>query len=157
MNEITPEIQKAFDTILRFNELNVSRAPISDFLPIIDSENLIIQMRDSDIIFNGVAGLADHQMGKIIFFDQELDCELIKHKVNNQQLTIFTKGVWYARTWQPPAPYSQVLMADLKHRWELKKTKNDGFVIVTHTCEYFKYRDAHGPQDMSKDFHLDLK
>ena len=67
MNEITPEIQKAFDTILRFNELNVSRAPISDFLPIIDSENLIIQMRDSDIIFNGVAGLADHQMGKMYY------------------------------------------------------------------------------------------
>lgn len=158
MTQIRHDENKAFKIIERFNHLNASRAPISDFLPIVDADNLIVTLRDSDIVFKGIAGLADHQIGKLSFFDQKFDCELVKSEYQKERLTMNTKGVWYATIWQSPAPYSQKLIADLVHTWILKRTEQSTYIIDTHICEYFKYRDGFSPRDFSdKDFHYTLK
>ena len=157
MNKMTHDEKDAFKIVEQFNHLNASRAPISDFLPIVDTENLIITLRGSDIVFKGIAGFADHQIGKLIYFDQKFECELVKSEIQDDQITLSTKGAWYARIWQSPAPYSQQLIADLSHTWILKKNKRSTYVIVIHICEHFKYRDGFSPHDMAEDFHLGLK
>lgn len=148
---------EAFNIIKQFNHLNASRAPITAFLPIVDADNLLITLRGSDIVFKGIAGFADHQIGKLIYFDQKFDCELQKSQIQGNKAIIETKGSWYARTWQPPAPYSQQLIADLSHTWELeKKDKQSTYIIVTHICETFSYRAGFSPTDIPGDFHLSL-
>ncbi|WP_454781773.1 hypothetical protein [Legionella sp. WA2022007384] len=157
MNKMTHNEKDAYHIVEQFNHLNASRAPISDFLPIVDPENLIITLRGSDIVFKGIAGFADHQIGKLIYFDQKFDCELVKSETQDDQITLSTKGAWYARMWQSPAAYSQQLIADLSHTWILKKTKQSKYIIVIHICEHFKYREGFSPGDMVEDFHLTLK
>ncbi|QMT60865.1 hypothetical protein [Legionella sp. PC997] len=157
MKKITHCEKTAYQVVEQFNHLNASRAPISDFLPIVDPEHLIITLRGSDIVFKGIAGFADHQIGKLIYFDQKFDCELVKSETQEEQITLSTKGAWYARIWQSPAAYSQQLIADLSHTWILKQTKQSNYIIVTHICEHFKYRDGFSPSDIVEDFHLTLK
>ncbi|CAM3045693.1 Uncharacterised protein [Legionella steigerwaltii] len=157
MNKTTHDEKEAFKVVEQFNHLNASRAPITDFLPIVDPEHLIITLRGSDIVFKGIAGFADHQIGKLIYFDQKFECDLVKSETQDEQITLSTKGAWYARVWQSPAAYSQQLIADLAHTWILKKTKHATYIIVTHICEHFKYREGFSPRDMAEDFHLTLK
>ncbi|AWN74906.1 hypothetical protein LEAN103870_18455 [Legionella anisa] len=157
MNKTTHNEKDALKVVEQFNHLNASRAPISDFLPIVDPENLIITLRGSDIVFKGIAGFADHQIGKLIYFDQKFECELIKSETQRDHITLSTKGGWYAKIWQSPAAYSQQLIADLSHTWILKKSKQSTYIIVTHICEHFKYRDGFSPRDGVEDFHLNLK
>ncbi|CEK11318.1 hypothetical protein [Legionella hackeliae] len=149
--------EEAFQVIKKFNVLNASRAPISDFVGIIDLENFELRLRGSDIFFKGIAGFADHQIGKLIYFDQSFDCELQSSQQEGNKITVATKGVWYAKTWQSPAAYSQQLIADLTHTWELEKKTNGALLIVVHICETFAYRKGHAPGDIAKDFHLELK
>jgi len=156
-NTVTDE-QQAFEVIKKFNHLNASRASMTDFLDIIDPDRLVIMIRNTDIRFEGIAGFSDHQMGKLIFFDQKFDCELINSTVNDNEITISTKGVWYASCWQTPAAYSQNLIADLKHTWILERENNKKpYRITTHICEEFGYRKGYAPTDETKDFHLNLK
>lgn len=150
-----PEPSEAFEIIKRFNHLNASRAPIKDFMPIIDVDNLVISIRNTNILFKGIAGLADHQIGKLHFFDQSFECELIGSEISGNQITIMTKGVWHARRWQYPAANSQQLIADLTHTWVLERKAGTGpFVICTHICESFAYRDNFSPHQDELDFHL---
>ncbi|KTD19271.1 Uncharacterised protein [Legionella lansingensis] len=149
---------EAFKIIEHFNHLNASRAPISAFVNIIDTENFEIRLRGSDIVFKGIAGLADHQLGKLIFFDQKFDCLRQKSHLEFNKISIETQGVWYARTWQSPAAYSQQLIADLTHTWILiKKADDKPWIILSHICESFSYRKGYAPTDNPKDFHLSLK
>lgn len=129
MNKAKHDEKEAFKVVEQFNHLNASRAPISDFLTIVDPENLIITLRGSDIVFKGIAGFADHQIGKLIYFDQKFECELIKSEAQDDQITLSTKGVWYARIWQSPAAYSQQLIADLTHTWILKKPNKEPILL----------------------------
>jgi hypothetical protein len=113
---------------------------------------------NSDVKFQGIAGLADHQIGKLVFFDQKFDCDLINSETKEHEITISTKGVWYAKSWQIPSAYSQKLIADVSHTWILeRKNVPATFVIVTHICETFSYRKNYAPTDVKPDFHLTLK
>lgn len=147
----------AFAIVKQFNFLNASRAPISKFIEILDIENFEIRLRGSDIVFKGIAGFADHQISKLIYFDQKFDCELQKSTQEGNEIILNTIGVWYARTWNPPAAYSQQLIADLSHTWRLvKKTEKAPLIIVSHICETFAYRKGYSPIEVAKEFHLKL-
>ncbi|QBR84780.1 hypothetical protein E3983_10695 [Legionella israelensis] len=157
MSKATISKQEAFQVIEKFNQLNASRAPIAEFVNLIDIENFEIRLQGSNIFFKGIAGLADHQIGKQIFFDQSFDCEFIHSHMENDQMIVETKGVWYAKTWQYPAAYSQQLIADLRHTWRLEKQSDGHLLIVSHVCEHFAYREGYSPTDHTQEFHLLLK
>ncbi|KTC84998.1 hypothetical protein [Legionella brunensis] len=157
MTKATINEKEAFKIIEKFNYLNASRAPISAFTELIDIESFEIRLQGSDIFFKGIAGFADHQIGKLIYFDQTFDCELQRSQQQGDQIIVETKGVWYARTWQSPAAYSQQLIADLTHTWVLQKRADASLIIVSHVCETFSYREGYSPTDIIKDFHLILK
>lgn len=159
MSKSTINEKEAFQIIETFNFLNASRAPMTSFLHIIDCEQFEIRLRGSDILFKGIAGFADHQIGKLIYFDQAFECELLRSRIENNQITVETKGAWHARTWQSPAAYSQQLIADMTHTWILaKKTDDAPLVIISHVCESFAYRPGYSPEDdVVRDFHLTLK
>lgn len=156
MNQTVAE--ETFAIIQRFNHLNASRAPMVEFLTIIDAERFEIRLRGSDIHFKGIAGFADHQIGKLIYFDQHFDCELVGSEQEGNQVTVHTKGAWHARLWQSPAAYSQQLIADMTHTWILSRQSADApLLIISHVCESFSYRKGYSPVDKADDFHLRLK
>ncbi|MEM1058961.1 MAG: hypothetical protein AAGK14_06910 [Verrucomicrobiota bacterium] len=141
--------------ITAFWELNASRAPIKAFEEIVDTENLSITMRGTDIAFHGIAGFADHQIGKLIFFDQKFVLRKLESTINGGEATARTEARWHARTWTSPAPYSHELIADLRHTWTLRRCPRTGRALMRgHVCERLKYRPGHGPEDTPKDFHL---
>ena len=145
--------------ILQFWQLNASRAPIKAFEEIVDCENLEIIMRASpDIQFNGIAGLADHQIGKLTFFDQRFELKSIDTKITQDGRAISkTNGVWYASYWQSPAAESHRLIADLKHTWTVVRHESSGKpVLLRHVCDKLTYRRGHAPIEAPKDFHLTI-
>lgn len=144
------------DVILAFWRLNASRAPIKDFEEIFDCENLEIRMRGTGILFRGIAGWADHQIGKLAFFDQRFQLKTFQvAKKTDERIVAKTVGVWFARHWQSPAAYSHEMIADLKHTWTVIRSPKTGkAVILTHVCDKLKYRPGHEPQADPKDFHF---
>jgi len=143
------------DVIVRFNELNAGRAPIKAFEDIVDVENLYIRMRGTDIDFRGLAGFADHQIGKLVFFDQRFSLTKCEPAIKGGAAKVKTEGRWYARTWTSPAANSHELIAELKHTWEVFRCPETGRAkILGHVCERLKYLPGHGPRDTPKDFHF---
>jgi hypothetical protein len=60
MHPITAEIVQ--NLIESFWKLNADRAPLSDFLPIVDHEGFFMELAGTDVRFSGIAGLGDHQI-----------------------------------------------------------------------------------------------
>jgi hypothetical protein len=149
-----PEVK---NVVVKFWELNASRAPIKDFEEIFDCENVVIIVRaDPDIVFKGIAAFADHQIGKLNFFDQRFDLKSIDTKLLDDGRAVSkTIGVWNASIWQSPAATSHRLIADLKHTWTVERSEKTGkAVIVRHVCERLKYRPGHAPIAAPQDFHM---
>jgi hypothetical protein len=145
------------DVILQFWELNASRAPIKAFEGIFDCEKLEIIVRaDPDIVFNGIAGFADHQIGKLSFFDQRFELKSIDTKLlDDSRAVAKTVGVWNASYWQSPAPTSHRLIADMKQTWTIVRSEETGkAVLLRHVCERLKYRPGHAPIAAPQDFHM---
>ncbi len=141
--------------IQAFWDLNASRAPIKAFEEIVDIENLSITMRGTDIAFHGIAGFADHQIGKLIFFDQRFVLKKIDITLKGDTASAKTEGRWHASTWSSPAPYSHELIAELKHTWDIIRCPKTGRALMRgHVCEKLKYLPGHGPEDQPQDFHL---
>jgi len=90
MRPITPEIVQ--NLIESFWEFNASRAPLCDFLPIVDQTNFFMELAGTDIRFSGIAGLGDHQIGKLIFFDQEFILQDIQVKLAQNTALARTKA-----------------------------------------------------------------
>lgn len=144
------------DVILKFWDLNASRAPIKAFEDIVDCENLEIILAGTDIAFQGIAGLADHQIGKLTFFDQRFELTSIDTKLLDDGRAVSkTVGVWYASYWQSPAATSHQLIADLKHTWMVVRSEKTGrAVLLRHVCDRLKYRVGHAPVAAPQDFHM---
>jgi hypothetical protein len=156
MKPLTKREAKA--VILRFWDLNASRAPIKAFEDIVDCENFEIILAGTVIAFKGIAGLADHQMGKLIFFNQRFELKSIHTRIADDGRAISkTEGVWYAAYWQSPAATSHELIADLKHTWTVVRSEKSGKpVLLRHVCDKLTYRRSHGPIEAPKDFHLTI-
>ena len=105
MQPITAKIVQ--NLIVSFWKLNAGRAPLSDFLPIVDHEGFFMELAGTHVHFSGIAGLGDHQMGKVIFFDQEFILLDIQVQVDGDTALARTKAQWHASTWTSPDPYSK--------------------------------------------------
>jgi len=145
------------EVIERFWHLNASKAPIKDFIPIV-SPDFHIELGFMDIKFKGIAEFADHQIGKLCFFDQKFELITINTTIENNIATSVTKGVWYASTWTQNAAYSQKLIADLDHTWKIGiSDETDKVIILSHVCDAMKYREGFSPTAEPGDFHLKIK
>jgi hypothetical protein len=141
--------------ILEFFELNASRAPIKAFEEILDIESFEIVVQGTDISFKGIAGLADHQIGKLIFFDQRFETEFIDITIHDDHAVAKTKDRWHASQWQSPAPTSHRLIADLDHTWKVVRSERTGKALLTyHSADTWKYLPGHAPEEAPKEFHL---
>jgi hypothetical protein len=143
------------NVILAFFELNASRAPIKAFEEILDLESFEIVVRGTEIAFKGIAGLADHQIGKLIFFDQRFETEFTAITIHDDHALAKTKDRWHASVWQSPAPYSRRLIADLDHTWKVVRCERTRRALLTfHSADTWKYLPGHAPEEAPKEFHL---
>lgn len=143
--------------IEKFWHLNASKAPIKDFLPF-TSPDLYIELGFMDIKFKGIAEFADHQIGKLCFFDQRFELVSIKTSITNNVATSVTKGIWYASTWVQNAAYSKKLIADLDHTWKIGLSDDASkAILLGHICDAMKYRNGFEPEAPQRDFHLEIK
>ncbi len=143
------------DLIETFWELNASRAPLKDFLPILDHEGFFMELAGTDIRFVGIAGLGDHQMGKLIYFDQKFILHDIQVEPGLDTALARTKAEWQASMWTSPAPYSQRIKVMLLHTWHVGRAKEDSRpILLGHVCEEFHYLPGFAPKEQAKEFHL---
>jgi hypothetical protein len=153
MKPITPKIVQ--ELVETFWELNASRAPLTDFLPILDHEDFFIKLAGTDIHFKGIAGLGDHQIGKLGFFDQKFILLNIEVDVDGDTAVARTQGEWHASTWTSPDPASQRLKVALRHTWQVGRAKDDSRpILLGHVCDEFHYLPGFAPKERAKDFHL---
>jgi hypothetical protein len=149
--------EKVQEVIEEFWQLNASKAPIKDFLPFV-SPDIYIELGFMDIKFKGIAEFADHQIGKLCFFDQSFELLSISTTIADDIATSETKGVWYASTWVQNAAYSQKLIADVNHTWKIRASRDTNRAIMLgHVCDAMKYREGFAPRATPEDFHLKIK
>ena len=146
------------EVCVKFWDLNASRAPIKSFEEIFAENVEIIVAAGTYIEFKGIAAFADHQIGKLGFFDQSFELKSIDTKFQEDGSAVAkTVGVWNASYWQSPAANSHRLIADLKHTWTIVRSEKTGkAVILRHVCDALKYRPGYAPIEAQKDFHLTI-
>lgn len=146
------------DVILKFCDLNAGRAPISAFAPIIDVEKFELKLLGTDIAFYGIGGFADHQMGKLVYFDQRFILKSMKTTIKSDYAIAVTSFIWEARHWEPPAAFSELLRAYVRQSWKIvRSSKTQSAMIVSHIADKFKYLKGYSPGDKRpEDFHLTL-
>jgi hypothetical protein len=143
------------DVIRRFFELNAGRAPIKAFEEILDCERFEVRVKGTDIAFIGIAGLADHQIGKLIFFDQRFETKSWDIAIHSDHATAKTLDRWHASVWQSPAPRSHQLIAELVHTWKIIRSEKTGKAILRfHSADTWKYLAGHAPEEVPAEFHL---
>jgi hypothetical protein len=143
------------DVILAFFDLNASRAPIKAFEEILDCENFEIVVQATDVSFKGIAGLADHQIGKLIFFDQRFEAKFVEITIHDDHAIAKTDDRWEASVWQSPAAYSRRLIAELTHTWKVVRSEETGKAVLRfHSADTWKYLPGHAPEEAPKEFHL---
>jgi hypothetical protein len=154
------------DVILTFWRLNAEKAPVSDFIPILDEGFALVAVDASGeevARFDGLEGLEEHQAGKEIYFDQRftlrsLDCELQENRAVAQ-----TTGLWECIHCEPGMARSEPLKAELGHTWYSRRSVETGRALLSlHVCTYFRYVPGFEPTPASdaisadREFHLDF-
>ena len=153
MPPITADVVRQL--IETFYKLNSDRAPLTAFLPIVDHEGFFMELAGTDIRFTGIAGLGDHQMGKLIFFDQEFHLQDIQVEADGDRAVARTRAQWHASTWTSPDPCSHRIKVALRHTWHVGRAKDDSRpVLLGHVCEEFHYLPGFAPKEQAKEFHL---
>ena len=136
------------DVIETFWRLDAGKAHLADFLPIMDDEFVIRAVDDAGaevVRFDGLAGLEDHQDGKMDIFDEAF--ELTALRLDPGAVTAaHTTSVWTFRRREPRAPRSEVCVADLSHIWQFRRHPTRGRAVMTgHTCIRFEFRPGQAP------------
>jgi hypothetical protein len=151
-----PMTEKIVQNLIEsFWKLNAGRAPLSDFLPIVDHEGFFMELAGTDIRFSGIAGLGDHQIGKLIYFDQEFILLDIQIDMDADTALARTRAQWHASTWNSPDPYSHRIKVALRHTWYVGRAKDDlRPILLGHVCDEFHYLPGFAPKDQAKEFHL---
>jgi hypothetical protein len=140
------------DVIETFWRLDADKAHLAEFLPIMDDEFVIRAVDEAGeevVRFDGLAGLEDHQDGKMDIFDEAF--ELTALRVDPGPVTsAHTSCVWTFRRREARAPRSEVCVADLSHIWQLRRHPTHGRAVMTgHTCIRFEFRPGHAPSTPS--------
>jgi hypothetical protein len=136
------------DVIETFWRLDADKAHLAEFLPIMDDEFVIRAVDEAGeevVRFDGLAGLEDHQDGKMDIFDEAF--ELTSLRVDPGPVTVaHTSCVWAFRRRESRAPRSEVCVADLSHIWQLRRHPTRRRAVMTgHTCIRFEFRPGHAP------------
>lgn len=160
-NEVRAVIQK-------FWSLDADKAHVADFLPIMDDDFFIRAVDgngDEAIRFDGLAGLEDHQEGKMDLFDEQFQLSSIDCTIAGDRAVARTTAQWTFRHRAPRAPHSKLCRGDLEHEWYVRRHPERGTVVVTgHTCTRLTYRPGQAPpvpaaredvQAASRSIHLD--
>jgi hypothetical protein len=140
------DIQGVIETFWR---LDAGKAHLAEFLPIMD-EGFYLRAVDSHgrevARFDGLAGLEDHQDGKMDMFDEEFLLESLDINRTGRSVVAYTAAVWTFRHRVPRAPTSSMCAADLAHEWYLRRHPERLSPVMTgHTCTHFEYRPGQAP------------
>ena len=135
-----------------FWRLDADKAHLADFLPIMDDEFVIRAVSEAGeevVRFDGLAGLEDHQDGKMDIFDEVF--ELTSFRLDPGPVAIaHTTCVWTFRRREPRSARSEVCVADLAHVWQLRRHPVRGCPVMTgHTCVRFEFRPGQAPSTPS--------
>ena len=132
-----------------FWALDADKAHLADFLPIMDDDFVIRAVGESGdeaARFDGLAGLEDHQDGKMDFFDEEFHLESLELTTPGPVAVVHTTAVWTFRHRVPRAASSEVCVADLAHEWYLRRHPVRLTPVMTgHTCTRFAFRPGQAP------------
>jgi hypothetical protein len=143
------------DVILEFFEVNASRAPITAFEKILDGEPLRDPGEGKRHCLIGIAGLADHQIGNLIFFDQRFENKSMTPTIHSDHAMVETLDRWHASIWQGPAARSHRLNAELVHTWKIIRSEKTGNAVLRfHSADTWKYLPGHAPEQAPAEFHL---
>ena len=154
------------EVILKFWHLNAEKAPVSEFAPILDEDFALVAVNASGeevVRFDGVSGLAEHQAGKEVYFDQRFTLRSFDCKLQGDRAIAKTTALWECTHAEPGMAQSEPLKADLAHTWYARRSPETGQAVLSlHVCTYFQYLRGFGPapnrDDASTDreFHLDF-
>jgi hypothetical protein len=152
--------------ILKFWRLNAEKAPASEFAAILDEGFALVAVDASGeevVRFDGLSGLAEHQAGKEVYFDQRFTLRSFDCRLEGDRATAKTTGLWECIHAEPGMARSEPLKADLAHTWYARRSSDTGGAVLSlHVCTYFQYlpgfqpaRDHHDAST-AREFHLDF-
>ncbi len=144
------EVQAVIETFWR---LDATKAHLVEFLTIMD-EGFFIRAVDSQgqevARFDGLAGLEDHQDGKMDMFDEEFHLQSLEFEPRDTAFVAHTTSTWNFRHRPPRASASAVCVADLAHEWYLRRHPARLTPVMTgHTCTSFVFRPGQAPPSPS--------
>lgn len=102
-------------------------------------------MRWKDIVFDGYRGFEDHQRAKEEFFDPEHKLCSIEVKLDGDDAIANTKITWRERYRPPRAAKSEVVFAEVKHTWTLRK-KADKVLLMSQEVKELKIIEGELPK-----------
>ncbi|HVA07387.1 MAG TPA: hypothetical protein VNG12_11665 [Acidimicrobiales bacterium] len=149
--------------ILIFWRLNAAKAPMADFVPILDDGFAIVAVDDKGdeiIRFDGLAGLEEHQYGKQIYYDQRFKLFSFDCDIDEGRAVAHTRGEWRARHCEPRMAESEQLRADVAHTWYARRRPEGAAVLTLHVCTHFNFQPGFAPattaETTGREFHLDF-
>ena len=149
--------------VLAFWRLNAGKAPMADFVPILDAGFAMVAVDDAGnevVRYDGLAGLEEHQYGKQIYYDQRFKLISFEADIDGDRAVARTTGEWRARHCEPRMPRSQELRADLAHTWYARRLPSGLPVLTLHVCTYFQYQPGFAPAGAAetggREIHLDF-
>ena len=151
-----------------FWALDAGKAHLADFLPIMDDEFVVraVDENGNEVArFEGLAGMEDHQDGKMDFFDEVFQLETFQITEPGPAVVVQTTATWTFRHRAPRAATSEVCVADLAHEWHVRRHPVRLTAVMSgHTCTRFAFRPGQAPsaatgrqavKQSSVDLHLD--
>jgi hypothetical protein len=149
--------------VLTFWRLNAAKAPMADFVPILDDGFALVAVDDKGdevVRFDGLAGLEEHQYGKQIYYDQRFRLGSYDVDIDQDRAVARTTGEWRARHCEPRMARSEQLRADLAHIWHARRLPQGSAVLTLHICTYFQYQPGFAPvaanETAAREIHLDF-
>ena len=167
MTELRPlDDTEVRELILMFWRLNAGKAPVAEFIPILDEGFALVATNpegEEVARFDGLSGLEQHQAGKEVYFDQQFTLRSFDAEIDGDRAIAQTTGLWECIHCEPGMARSEPLKADLGHTWYARRSPETGRAVLTlHVCTYFQYvrgfEPAPAPESVSADreFHLDF-
>ena len=151
------------DLVLTFWRLNAAKAPMAEFVPILDEGFSLMAVDDQGrevVRYDGLAGLEEHQYGKLIYYDQRFRLLSLEADLAGDRAVARTTGEWRARHCEPRMARSEQLRADLAHVWHARRLPAGRPVLTLHVCTYFQYHPDFAPaaeaETSGREIHLDF-
>ena len=159
MNHSPPALpvtaEQATALIHQWGALFDQHVGLSQFLPILDEQNLVMKFRDQ--VWQGFAGFEEHLEIKRKFFDEvhAYDDSAFEVEIKPDGTHVTSQMRWEASLREDSAPRSQRLKVDIQHRWIMKRCPRRNIpVIQFHEAEKFEYVPGFEPTGERDENHL---